>query len=393
MKRLGIFAFFVLFASATLGADGSFGDPSQGQRLFVTKGCVQCHAVRGAGGRIGPDLGRSGVKGSFYELVAAMWNHSSAMEEKMKESRLIRPKFFKQELADLLAFLYFLNYFDEPGDRKSGKALFAEKHCIECHAIGREGGKTGPRLDTFPRGTPPLQIAQNLWNHGPVMVSAMRARDLELPTFKGDEIIDLFAYLRGQGQRQTARVFTSAGDAERGRRLFTQKRCSQCHTVFGKEGIGPDLGRSEIRGSVTQLAGTMWNHWPAMAGAMQAMGLRVPVFEGNQLADVFAYLFISRYDGEPGTRQQGEIVFGVKGCALCHGNRGEGGIGPALASITPHESKELIAQRMWNHAPEMLVRMGSRRIQWPRLSADELSSLIRLLSEGWPERTVATGQR
>jgi len=390
MKRLLIVALASLTAAATATANPDFGDPARGQRLFVAKGCVQCHAVRGAGGRIGPDLGRSGVKGSFYELVAAMWNHSSAMEEKMKESRLLRPKFVKDELSDLLAFLYFLNYFDEPGDARSGKALFAEKHCIECHAIGKEGGKIGPRLDALPRGSSPLQIAQNLWNHGPVMVAAMRARDLQVPTFKGNEIVDLFAYLRHQGQRQNARAFTSAGNADRGRRLFAEKSCARCHTVFGKSGIGPDLGEAELRGSVTQLAGTMWNHWPVMSGAMQSMGMRVPVFHGEELADVFAYVFISRYDGKAPTRAEGQIVYTHKGCASCHGERGEGGIGPPLAKITAHESKEEIAQRMWNHAPEMSIRMGTRRMPWPRLSAEELSSLIRLLTEGWPEQaTVA----
>ena len=56
-----------------------FGDPIRGQSLFVEKGCVQCHAVRGTGGRVGPDLGRTAVKGSFFELAAGMWNHSPVM--------------------------------------------------------------------------------------------------------------------------------------------------------------------------------------------------------------------------------------------------------------------------------------------------------------------------
>jgi mono/diheme cytochrome c family protein len=252
-----------LASVAVAGADEvTFGQPSRGQHLFVEKGCVQCHAVRGAGGRIAPDLGRSAVKDSFYELFASMWNHSAAMHEKMREARLIRPQFTEDELSDLLAFLYFLNYFDEPGDVKNGKALFAEKHCIECHAIENSGGRTGPRLDTLVRGTAPLQIAQDLWNHGPKMIAAMHARGLQLPTFKDKEIIDLFAYLRSQGKRQAAREFKSAGNAEKGKRVFAEKGCQRCHGLPGRNaGIAPDLGTSELRGSVTQLAGRMWNHW------------------------------------------------------------------------------------------------------------------------------------
>src|SRR6266540_3104280 len=136
--------------AAARPARAEFGDPVRGQSLFVAKGCVQCHAVRGTGGRVGPDLGRTEVKGSFFEIAAAMWNHSTAMDEKMREFRVARPSFEKEELSDLLAFLYFLNYFDEPGEPRVGKVLFAQKHCIQCHSLGREGGAAGPRLDALP---------------------------------------------------------------------------------------------------------------------------------------------------------------------------------------------------------------------------------------------------
>lgn len=365
-------------------AEGGFGDPIQGQSLFVAKGCVSCHALRGAGGRIGPDLGRTAVKGSFYEIAAGMWNHAAVMDEKMREFRVTRPSFERSEFADLLAFLYFLNYFDEPGDPRVGKVLFAQKHCIQCHSLGGVGGSTGPRLDTLPRGIPPLKVAQGLWNHGPVMVPAIRRMGLDVPEFREREIIDLFAYLRSQGQRQAARAFRSAGDPERGKRLFGEKACARCHAVFGKgPDIGPDLGRSELRGSVTQLAGRMWNHWPAMSEAMGALGMAPPTFKEEELADVFAYLFISRYDGRPGDRERGSAVFRKKGCAGCHGEDGEGGVGPGLRGVTTGEAKERIVQRMWNHAPRMWGEMGARQIPWPRLEADELAGLLAFLADGW----------
>jgi len=371
----------MIFVLATSLHAGVIGDPSRGQLLFVSKGCVQCHAVRGAGGRIGPDLGRSSMKGSFFEIVAAMWNHAPTMQEKMSELRLMRPRFEGTELSDLLAFLYFLNYFDEPGDARSGKSLFAEKHCIECHAIGREGGHSGPRLDAFPRGTPPLQIAQDLWNHGPAMTSMMRARNLAVPTFRGNEIIDLFAYVRSNGERRAPRAFKSAGDPDKGKSVFTAKGCSRCHSVFGRGGsIGPDLGRTELRGSVTQLAGRMWNHWSAMSGAMESMGMSTPVFRDEELADVFAWLFVSRYDAATdSTPERGATVYREKRCASCHGMRGEGGIGPPLPSVSG-ATKEEIARRMWNHAPEMGARMNDRQIAWPRFTSDEFAALIRFLS-------------
>ena len=380
-------ALLVLVApAALLGA--AVGDPSKGQSLFVAKGCVGCHAVRGAGGHVGPDLGRTAVKGSFYEIAAAMWNHSQAMDEKMRDFRVSRPSFQGRELADLLGFLYFLNYFDEPGDPAAGKVLFAQKHCIQCHAIGAEGGATGPRLDALPRGTSPLSIAQNLWNHGPVMVPSIKRMGLDVPNFQGSEIVDLVAYLRSHGQRRATREFRSAGDAERGRRLFAAKGCSRCHAMFARGGgVGPDLGTTELRGSVTQLAGRMWNHWPAMSEGMRAIGMSPPSFHGDELADVFAYVFVSRYDGLPTTRRRGDDVYRLKGCSVCHGPEGRGGIGPSLAKSTVGLSKELAFQNMWNHGTKMREKMQTQGIPWPRFEADELAALLALLEKGWESPT------
>lgn len=30
-------------------------DPTKGSRLFVNKGCVRCHSLKGEGGNVGPD--------------------------------------------------------------------------------------------------------------------------------------------------------------------------------------------------------------------------------------------------------------------------------------------------------------------------------------------------
>jgi mono/diheme cytochrome c family protein len=127
----------------------------------------------------------------------------------------------------------------------------------------------------------------------------------------------------------------------------------------------------------------MWNHWSAMSEAMDFLGMAPPTFRGEQLADVFAYLFIARYDGQKGDLERGKTVYAVKGCASCHGEAGEGDTAPPLSETTVGESKELIVQRMWNHAPQMQVQMGEQRIAWPRFEAAELAALLAFLSEGW----------
>jgi mono/diheme cytochrome c family protein len=361
------------------------GDPIQGQTLFAQKSCVKCHAVRGAGGRIGPDLGRKAARNSYYEIASVMWNHSQGMTGKMAEYRITPPTFRDQELSDLIAFLYFLNYFDEPGDPRVGKTLFTGKHCIRCHKVGGEGGETGPPLDALNRGVSPLSIGQALWNHGPAMVSAIEASGLEVPKFEGNEIIDLIAYIRIHGTRQSARRFQSPGDPEKGRAVFQAKGCSACHEIFGEEpGVGPDLGRAELRGSVTQIAGRMWNHWPEMSRTMQKVGMSVPQFEGDELLDLFAFVYIARYQGQEGLPDRGRAVFEGKGCSVCHGAEGKGLVGPDLQRATTGQSKESIMQSMWNHAPGMGAVLEAQNLSWARLSAQELADLLAFLSRGWP---------
>ncbi|MFQ5791706.1 MAG: c-type cytochrome, partial [Acidobacteriota bacterium] len=158
--------------------------------------------------------------------------------------------------------------------------------------------------------------------------------------------------------------------------------------------IGPDLGTAELRGSVTQIAGRMWNHWPDMAQAMESLGVVPPQFRQGELADLFAYIFIVRYDGLDGDPRRGETVYRMKGCAGCHGADARGDIGPALHDIDHDATKETIMQRMWNHAPQMWDTMGDNQIPWPPFEAKELADLLAFLARGLERGTTsARGRR
>ncbi len=52
-------------AASTVAAPG---DRVAGERLFIMKGCVQCHMVRARGGRLGPELTRAGAARSIEYL-------------------------------------------------------------------------------------------------------------------------------------------------------------------------------------------------------------------------------------------------------------------------------------------------------------------------------------
>src|ERR1700758_3425391 len=90
-------------------------DPLAGARVFGAKGCSKCHSVNGVGGKIGPDLARIARPRTFYDLAADMWNHLHKMTAKMLELGITRPRLDSREAADLVGFLFTLNYFDTPG--------------------------------------------------------------------------------------------------------------------------------------------------------------------------------------------------------------------------------------------------------------------------------------
>lgn len=353
-------------------------NPSKGWMVFINKGCINCHTIRDEGGKIGPDLGRKGFNLSLFQIAGLIWNHSPMMDLKMKELNLPRPIFRGEEMADLIAFLYYLNYFDEPGDPDRGKKLFSEKSCSVCHAIEGKGKKNGPALDRMKQYPFPVFIAQSMWNHGPRMVDTMRKLRIAIPTFEGEEIVDLFAYIRavsviGGGRR----VYASPGNAGIGKDLFISKGCHRCHTSGGR---GPDLTKMEFRHSVTQIAGLMWNHWPQMWERMGELGISNPVFSGEEMADIIAYIYSIRYSGEPGDPVRGEKIFSSKGCIQCHTIAGEGGtVAPDLATLEITRSPITAAQAMWNHASFMEAKMKERKIPWPHFEGNEIADLLEFL--------------
>lgn len=46
--------------------------PVEGSRLFISKGCIKCHAIKGEGGTIGPDLGKVSLAGTLLDMAGVM---------------------------------------------------------------------------------------------------------------------------------------------------------------------------------------------------------------------------------------------------------------------------------------------------------------------------------
>jgi mono/diheme cytochrome c family protein len=349
-----------------------------GWNVYADKGCGRCHAVRGIGGSGGPDLGRMQSGASFFDIGAAMWNHLPKMGERMRATGTERPRLTPLEASNVIAFIYTAQYFDEAGDAGRGQALFAAKACARCHRLGGSGGVTGPALDPWKRANSPVLMAAAMWNHAPRMAEEFQEAGTKRPSLTGKELLDIIAYVGSAAEAtpgDTQQVVP--GTPERGRTLFTEKKCASCHAVGGKgPRVGPDLGRQGHHVSLTEFASRMWNHAPAMTAKMREMKIDVPQVSGQQMADIVAYLFTSRYFERPGSARRGEALVQNKGCLGCHAVAGKGArVGADFARSTLVGSADSLVAGMWNHGAAMEAQADKRRVAWPELTGAELGDI------------------
>ena len=172
-------------------------DPAAGQRLFTTKGCVVCHAVNGRGGKVGPSLGPDHPESpTMIQFAGLMWNHAPQMWEKIRAQGVARPKFAEKEMADLIAFLYQVRYFEPQGDSRAGQRVFESKGCPVCHGSSGSGGNGGPDLHETSYCASTMAYA--FWAHGPKMYAKMQAASISWPTFNEEEMANLIAFLNSR---------------------------------------------------------------------------------------------------------------------------------------------------------------------------------------------------
>jgi cytochrome c2 len=350
------------------------GDVKEGWKVFVTKRCSSCHSIWGEGGKGGPDLGS--LPESYVspaQLAALMWNHGPEMWGRMAAQRVPFPRIEKKEMADLFSFLYFLRYMDEPGDPEEGRKLLKAKGCSQCHSLkeGAAGDLTrwGPYVN-------PILWSHLMWNHAPQMEEEMRKKGLPSVEFKGNEMVDLIAYVRSVGPH-AEKVYLSPGDPQSGKKLFVRKGCIKCHTSGGKLDLSK---KKDFPRTLGRLAGAMWNHSHEMWKGMEEKGIARPSLSSNDMVDLVAYLFSTRYFDEPGDPGRGKTVLLGKQCNTCHTK----GRQPDLSALKGRISPILMAQAMWNHGPVMLERMRKAKISWQKISGKEMVDLMEYLDRGMP---------
>ena len=254
------------------------------------------------------------------------------------------------------------------GDAVRGQGLFHSQGCVSCHSLNGEGGKTAPDLGAGAgRGFSPAGLAALMWNHAPRMWAAVSKQGAARPELSEQQAADLFAYF------YAARYFDLPGDSKRGRALFGEKRCADCHAgpAPGPGGAPPVSAWESLRDPIA-LAQHLWNHSARMVQAMAQKRIPYPELTAEDLADLAAHVRRLSRPAEllpaapVGSAETGAKVFQQKRCAACH-------IGSFdLKTRRTRFSLTDFAASLWNHAPRI---PGNR----PALDAQEMRDIVAYL--------------
>ncbi len=351
-----------------------------GARLFRTKGCLDCHAM---GGGLGPDLRAIEGARTVYGLAASLWNHLPQMQAVMRAEGTRVPKLTAWEAGNLVAFLFWLDYFDEPGDPARGATLFQEKRCVMCHQVRGVGGVIGPDLSVEASGSP-IMLAAAMWNHLPAMMRAQGEQRVQRATFTGAELRDVMAYVEGDRASLIREpLVVIPGEHDQGRVVFEDKECIGCHSVRGVGGaVGPDLG-SDIRyENVMDFAAALWNKGPAMLRMMRQRGMDPLMVAPQEMADLVAFFYAGRYFGDAGSSARGRQLVRSNRCASCHGPGG--GVGEIRGTAVLGSPAGVVAA-VWNHIVADST-LGREATEWPQVTPQDMANLSAYLQDAGGSR-------
>jgi mono/diheme cytochrome c family protein len=404
MEPIGSRKEFLIWIAAALAASGALalvlkmerqtvsdrkvtqitGVPENGQKLFFgSKGCYICHSIGGAGGRLAPDLtGRRPGSPAMSWLMTVLWNHAPGMWRRIRLAGQSYPHLDQQEMADMLAYLYEAGNTDPPGNSTVGGRVFEEKGCVRCHTVNGRGGTGGPDLSQLLAKGDSADWIQAMWNHAQQMVQPVTQLVGQWPQFDGVSMNNLIAFAGSNATQVKPIIAAVRGRPESGWVVF-QAKCMQCHAIRGQGGTkGPELGpENDLPLSKAQFAATLWNHAPAMMKQMNESKIELPKLEKDDIVQLASFLANLRYYEPAGTRFVGERVFTERGCAHCHGPKGDGTkLAPPLRKGVEALTMVSFTTALWQHGPKMVDKLEQAGMSWPVLKPADVGDLIAFLN-------------
>jgi mono/diheme cytochrome c family protein len=342
------------------------GQLSAGLRLIESLDCLSCHTLDGRGRGTAPALTAVAMR-----EIAADWHPRHLQRHSRRESAEWIASYGPIEAADLAAIDAVLRTRVGMARTVEARSLAMERGCLGCHKLEGRGGDEGPALDAV--GLKPVGDLNFRGVVGPeTLTNYMRAHLIDpagvvpgsqMPAlgYTPEEADLLTTFLVSLRRREMPLSFTprerlrrslSADAAPRmnGEQLF-KAYCSACH---GPQGEGRNYSETGVRfpriGSrdfldvasdefiaKTLELGRPGRRMPALAGPGATLTKEDVATLIGHLRTMPAALSPAGEVGTPpidvsrGDAGNGRRIYDTV-CAGCHGARGEGKIGPALAN-------------------------------------------------------------
>ena len=254
------------------------GDAARGKALFAARGCAGCHGIKTELRPGAPPVSAWESLNRPFDLSEQMWNHMPHMLAALGAKRMSWPALSAQDVSDILVYLRNLPETRDfaPGIEitadASGAAIFRSKGCEKCH--GSAASFAGAI-----RGRTLTEIAAEMWNHAPRMAAA----GAPAAVFDAGEMGALLSYLWAR------QFFEDAGDPARGRRVFSAKRCVECHATGAAPKLPAASSRAPLHGALVMVA-VLWHHGPAMLEPDERCGVPWPRLEAADMSGLIAFL-------------------------------------------------------------------------------------------------------
>ena len=401
----------------------------RGKKLVFESGCLGCHAFRGRGGTLGPDITHLGDKTAHdfdFSHVQGERTVKQWLLEHFKEPAQVVPgtlmpdmQLSDDEARDLTMYMLSLRRKHMPashmpypprreGSPVSGATLFG-MFCSACHG-GSGQGSNVLDPDLMVLADPPPQLMTPALNNADTLGVAsddylrhiiQRGRagtnmigwNLTEGGLNDSEIERLVQHIRaweGPGPALD-QISASRGDPRVGQALY-RSRCRSCHGAQGEGGIGVALNSPSFLAIASDafLAETVvegrsntampsWKQLSAQHVSDLIAFLRTWQRPAPPRAEVLARL---ASDAEPDAQHErfGQIIYRAN-CAACHGPNGDGGIGPSLNN----DAFLAVVGDDYLYDALILGRPGTAMPSWHHLSVDDVVDLINHL-RSWNDR-------
>jgi len=248
------------------------GDAARGKQAFAAKKCAECHGVTSSPLAAATPVAKWASLADPLVLAQQMWNHGAGMRDEFMKKKLSWQAITAQELTDMLVYLQNLpetrgltaNLSFPPSD--PGEKLFQSKGCAGCHT-----GKLA--LESRLHNQTLTEIAVDMWNHQPKMKNPP-------PVLAPEEMRQIISYIWAR------QYFTGSGNADRGKKVYTEKNCATCHD----SGTAPKLAKGKDGHSQITMVSALWGHGPRMLELMTEKKLTWPQITAPQMSDLIAYL-------------------------------------------------------------------------------------------------------